>query len=203
MDDNSILLRIKNDDPRIITELYKKHKGVFTFTLKKRYSWLSNHEIEDFYSDSYNALYRNVKNGKLKKLGCSIQTYIIQIGIHKAIDKIRKDKNKVNKDIIDYLPSEEILSLDFFEKDDLTIRKNKLIAEIVKGLTNPCKLLLNLFWYEGKRDKEIVESTEYTSTSTVKNQRSRCMKTVRKMCLTKSLNEGILSREKFNELMSV
>lgn len=201
MDNNTILLRLKNDDPRIITELYKKYKDVFTNTLRKKYSWLSINDIEDFYSESYNALYRNVKNGRLKKLECSFQTYIIQIGIHKVIDKIRKDKKKVNKEIIEYLPSEELLSLDFFEKDDLTIVKNRLIAEIIERLTNPCKLLLNLFWYGGKRDKEIVELTDYTSTATVKNQRSRCMKKLKEECLTKSLNQGILTREKFNELM--
>jgi RNA polymerase sigma factor (sigma-70 family) len=200
MDDNEILQKIKDDDPRVFTRLYKQYHDIFINTIRNKYSWLSSEDFEDFYNDSFHALYRNIKIGRLEKLTCSLKTYIIQIGIFKAIDKIRKDKNRITKEIIDYLPSEEIMGLDFFEGEDNKVRKNRLVSETVGSLAEPCKSLLTLFWYEGKGDKEIVESTHYKTDKTVKTLRSRCMKNLKEVCLTEAKAEGIISRADFERL---
>ena len=86
-----------------------------------------------------------------------------------------------------------MLDLDYFEENDLQIKKIRLLDDTVALLTEPCKTLLRLYWYDKKSDKEIVESTDYNSTDTVKNQRSRCMKTLKKVYLTELVNENMIT----------
>lgn len=182
MTDQEILQLIKEDNPRIITQVYKKYHDEFIRFVRKAYPRIGIDNAEDAYSDSFQALTRNIKIGKLVTLTCSIKTYIFQIGKYKIIDEINRKRRIEGQDIIEYWPTEEINLLDFFENDDEKVKKNLLMSDAVSKLTEPCKTLLILFWYEEKSDKEIVETTGYTSTDTVKNQRSRCMKMLRTKC---------------------
>ena len=80
-------------------------------------------------------------------------------------------------------------------------KKTILLTQTVNGLKEPCKSLLSLFWYEGKRDMEIVELTNYQSADTVKNQRSRCMRTLRMVYLTELVNEHIITTDERKRLI--
>jgi hypothetical protein len=62
--------------------------------------------------------------------------------------------------------------------------------------------LLELFWFENKRDIEIMKVTGYSSTNTVKNQRSRCMKTLRKTYLEAAVKEDLISETEKQLLIS-
>ena len=54
------------------------------------YPTLSVLDAEEIYNDAILALYQNVKEGKLKELTCSLQTYINRIGEHKVVDLLRQ-----------------------------------------------------------------------------------------------------------------
>lgn len=193
MTDQEILQRIKEDNPKVISHVYKQYHDEFIRFVRKGYPQFSVESAEDAYSECFHALYRNIRVGKLISLTCSLKSYLFQIGKYKVIDEINRKCRIEQKEIVQYLPSDEMLDLDFFEEKDEAIKKTRLLGEIVGLLADPCKTLLRLFWFDQKKDAEIVELTEYTSTDTVKNQRSRCMKTLKKEYLTKLVAENLIT----------
>ena len=201
MTDLEILQLIKEDNQKVITLVYKKYHDEFIRFVRKGFPKFNTDSAEDAYSEGIHALYRNVKNGKLVSLSCDLKTYLFQIGKYKVIDELNRTSKTGGSVSIEYLPPEEILELDYFEEKDMQIKKTRLLDEIVSMLTEPCKTLLTLFWYDQKRDSEIVALMKYTSTDTVKNQRSRCMRTLKKEYLTKLVNEKIITSEKRTQLL--
>jgi RNA polymerase sigma factor (sigma-70 family) len=193
MDDNEILRRIKEDDPRVISTVYRKYHGEFINFVRKGFPKLNRESAEDAYNECFQALYRNVKQGKLVSLKCELKTYLFQIGKYKVVDELNRRTKSGNNKNIEYLPPEEMLDLDYFEEKDVQTKKTRLLDEVVSKLTDPCKSLLILFWYQEKSDKEIVASTAYGSTETVKNQRSRCMKTLKKIYLDELVSENMIT----------
>lgn len=193
MTDQEILQLIKEDNSKVITQVYKKYHDEFIRFVRKGYPQFNIDSAEDAYSECFHAFYRNVKLGKLVNLKCELKTYLFQIGKYKVIDEINRKSRSGEKDLIQYLPSDEMLELDYFEEKDILIKKTRLLDETVALLTDPCKKLLTLFWYKEKSDKEILEMTDYSSTDTVKMQRSRCMKTLKKEYLTKLVSKNLIT----------
>lgn len=193
MTDNDIIHLIKDDDQKVITHVYVKYHDEFIRFVRKSYPQVSIENAKDAYSDSFHALCRNIKTGKLVSLTCDLKTYIFQIGKYKIVDEINRKSKSVENELIQYLPSDEMLELDYFEEKDNLIKKTRLLDEVVAMLTYPCDTILKLFWFEQKRDAEIVEIMKYTSTDTVKNQRSRCMKYLKEKYLTKLVEEKMIT----------
>ena len=73
-----------------LNAIHKECKAPFIAHLTIKYPTLSILDAEEIYDDAILALYQNVKEGKLKELTCSLQTYINRIGEHKAIDLLRQ-----------------------------------------------------------------------------------------------------------------
>lgn len=201
MTDQEILQLIKADNQKVITIVYKKYHDEFMRFVRKGYPNFNSDSTEDAYSEGIHALYRNIKNGKLVSLSCDLKTYLFQIGKYKVIDELNRISRAGGNLSIEYLPPEEILEFDYFEEQDVQIKKTRLLDEIVAKLTDPCKTLLTLFWYDQKRDSEIVALMKYTSTDTVKNQRSRCMRRLKKEYLTRLVDEKIITSEKRTQLL--
>ena len=94
-----------------LNAIHRECKKPFTSHLSIQYPSLSILDIEEIYDDAIFALYTNVKEGKLKELTCSLQTYINRIGEHKAIDMLRKVQIETEE-----LPEYE--TLDFCDRSE-------------------------------------------------------------------------------------
>ena len=94
-----------------LNAIHRECKKPFTSHLSIQYPSLSILDIEEIYDDAILALYTNVKEGKLKELTCSLQTYINRIGEHKAIDMLRKVQIETEE-----LPEYE--TLDFCDRSE-------------------------------------------------------------------------------------
>jgi hypothetical protein len=202
MDDNEYLLRIKNNDQKVIGELYTLFRNEFTRFVRSRFYSLDTERIEDAYSEAFHALFRNVQNGKLEKLTSKLSTYLFQIGLYKAIDETNRMKKLAGEELIDYKPTEELLQLDYFEEDDNETIKIRELNEAVGQMKEPCSTLLSLFWFERKRDAEILPLTSYASVDVVKVKRSRCMKKLKEDYLQKLVRLKIISEEKQLQLLA-
>jgi len=202
MNDNDYLLRIKNNYQKVIGELYKLYRNEFIRFIRFRFNSLDQERIEDAYSEAFHALYRNVKGGKLERLTSSLKTYLFQIGLYKTIDEMNRKKKMLGEELIDFKPEDELMQLDFFEENDEEVIKTRILNETVGQMKEPCCTLLRLFWYEQKRDAEIVTLTSYSSVDTVKNQRSRCMKQLKENFLNQLVVKKIISSEKQLQLLS-
>lgn len=224
MTDIEILQRIKEDDPRIITDLYKRYFKEIVQYLKFKFNpAINEHDAEDIYVRSFDILCGNIKGEKNKKNEGSIKKYIYGICWHLACDETKRKGRATGEvsfmdfPIPDNPDSEEITQNkksfgqipdipdweEIAEKKKLLIQideKEELLTQTVRQLTEPCKSLLTLFWYDQKRDTEIGAIMNH-STDTVKNQRSRCMRRLKKEYLTELLNRRIITKDECERLI--
>ncbi|MDP1621231.1 MAG: hypothetical protein Q8M08_02720 [Bacteroidales bacterium] len=230
MTDIEILKRIKENDPRIITDLYKRYfKEIVQYLQFKFNPAINRQDAEDIYVRSFEILCGNIKGEKNTENEGSIKKYIYGICWHLACDETKRKRRvsgepiKIIFPILDdpdwekisnkrrkkfAIPDNPDWEENWEEKDEKMKllfqidEKEKLLKQIVGKLTEPCKSLLTLFWYDQKRDTEIVTLTKYESTDTVKNQRSRCMKKLKDEYLTKLVAEKNISSEKHTQLLT-
>ena len=200
MNEDEILQRVKEDDPRVITQLYKQYHQEFTRFIRGKYPKFGMDEAEDIFSDCFQILCGNIKGGKLNAISGTIKAYLFKIGWRLAWDEYHR-KDRANGGDVQVIKATIGIELppdtDWNEEEKKTI----LLTQTVNGLKEPCKSLLSLFWYEGKRDMEIVELTNYQSADTVKNQRSRCMRPLRMVYLTELVNEHIITTDERKRLI--
>ena len=151
-------------------------------------------DIEEIYDDAILALYTNVKEGKLKELTCSLQTYINRIGEHKAIDMLRKVQIETEE-----LPEYE--TLDFCDRseeywladgDNMEEERKTTIYDLIEKLVEPCKKILFSFYYDHCSMEVIAQSMGMASSDVAKTQKSRCMGKVKRAAEIEFQNKGLI-----------
>lgn len=177
-----------------LNAIHRECKASFFSHLSIQYPSLSVLDVEEIYDDAILALYQNVKDGKLKELTCSLQTYINRIGEHKAIDIIRKKHLETEE-----LP--EYDSLDFCERteeywlaegDSLEEERKNTIYNLIEKLVEPCKKILFSFYYDHCSMEVIAKSMGMANSDVAKTQKSRCMSKVKRAAEIEFQNKGLI-----------
>ena len=177
-----------------LNTIHRECKQPFTSHLAIQYPSLSISDIEEIYDDAILALYTNVKEGKLKELTCSLQTYINRIGEHKAIDMTRKAQIKTEE-----LPEYE--NLDYCERteeywlaegDSMEEERKSTIYGLIEKLVEPCKKILFSFYYDHCSMEVIAQSMGMANSDVAKTQKSRCMGKVKRAAEIEFQNKGLI-----------
>ena len=177
-----------------LNAIHRECKASFFSHLRIQYPSLSVLDVEEIYDDAILALYQDVKDGKLKELTCSLQTYINRIGEHKAIDIIRKKHLETEE-----LP--EYDSLDFCERteeywlaggDSLEEERKNTIYNLIEKLVEPCKKILFSFYYDHCSMEVIAKSMGMANSDVAKTQKSRCMSKVKRAAEIEFQNKGLI-----------
>lgn len=177
-----------------LNTIHRKCKQPFTSHLAIQYPSLSISDIEEIYDDAILALYTNVKEGKLKELTCSLQTYINRIGEHKAIDMIRKAQIKIEElpeyETLDYCERTEEYWL--AEGDSMEEERKSTIYGLIEKLVEPCKKILFSFYYDHCSMEVIAQSMGMANSDVAKTQKSRCMGKVKRAAEIEFQNKGLI-----------
>lgn len=169
---------IRRGDKGKLEEIYSDNKAHFLdFARKYR---LHDEQIKDIYQESIIVFYENILEGKLVTLHSSIKTYLFAIGKYKLIQYLRKVER------YESVPFEESGLLDgvFLQElseDEETDEQTELIRSGYKQLGPKCREVLSMFYYEGKKLEEIQVLLGYESKDTVKSQKSRCIRQLKKI----------------------
>ena len=131
--------------------------------------------ILDIYQESMLVLYENIMKGKIKDFSSSIKTYLFGVGKFKLYEELRSQKKLVLVD--DFNDQEEIEEV---ETTELTSQQKALKLHFQK-LGERCRNILELFYLNGLRIKEIMIAANYENENTVKAQKSRCLKQLKTM----------------------
>lgn len=171
---------VLDGDLKILDSIYQEHREAF-LAFAKRYD-LAQDDILDIYQDATIAFYENVKNGKIDTLQSSIKTYLFAIAKHMIYNKL-KQKNSLIK------PDDELLniadeSIDFFSTINQT-EQQVYLQKALNELGDSCKELILNFYYERLSIQKIATKMGYANENTVKAHKSRCMKSLRDIFMTK------------------
>ncbi|MEM9390292.1 MAG: sigma-70 family RNA polymerase sigma factor, partial [Bacteroidota bacterium] len=132
----------------------------------------------DLFQDTVIAFYFNVRNGVLQELSSTLKTYIFAIGKNLALKKLRKEARMVANDDIVKLNA-DIQNMKLFEYSD----KKQAIAKLMAKIGEPCKSLLQLFYFDRFSMDAIATRLGYKNENVAKSQKLRCFNSLKKLAL--------------------
>ena len=127
---------------------------------------------EDIYQEGWIDLHKKIINGQLDQLKSSLKTYVYRVCKNKWIDVLRK-KGRYKERFVD--PQE--INLADIEEDNSTEESPymKALKPVLGKLTETCRRILQLFYFEKKSMPEIAELMEFSSKDSAKTQKNKCM----------------------------
>lgn len=168
---------IRNGDTSYLSTIYRDYRQPFTQWIKTEFQCSDDDAIE-FFQTSVVILYDNIASGKLTELNSNLKTYLFGIGKNKAHEWLRhrqKQGSSVDDLLIQYI-HEDAPDTDEAEFAD-NLRK---VETGMNALGEPCRTLLQLFYYYKASMREICEKLEYKNEDTAKNQKYKCLKRLQK-----------------------
>lgn len=159
-------------------DFYRKERGGFLSWATSQHQ-LNRAEATDIYQSAMVVLYQNIVKGKLQNLSSSLRTYVYGIAKRLILRFFRQQKKRYHRQelVKRYLEEEQREMPRFMGEDEPAYKsQQELLQRIIRNLGDTCKQLLQLFYFENLRLKEIANYLDYKTPDVVKTQKSRCMK---------------------------
>lgn len=165
---------LRKGDPKAIERVYIAYRSEF-INFFKRYE-VSEQQILDLYQDSIIVIYQKFAQQQYQLEQSSLKTYLFGIGKNKVYTYLKRQKKSYST--IEQADV-DAPSFEFLEEPS---NYEKLLAKKIKMISESCRSILKLFYYENLSYKEIVSCTDYKDVNTVKSHKSRCLKKLRALC---------------------
>lgn len=175
----STLDLIRRGDDSYITTIYRDYRLPFVAWIKGEFKCTDEDAIE-FFQTAVVILYDNVITGKLQELNSNIKTYLFSIGKNKAHEWLRHRQRQGT--------STDDLLIHYLHEDDPDIDESEYALSLRKvsagmdSLGEPCRTLLQLFYYFKASMREICDKLNYKNEDTAKNQKYKCLKRLQVLC---------------------
>jgi RNA polymerase sigma-70 factor (ECF subfamily) len=166
MSESSLILRLRKGESKALEEVYARFRSSFL-------SWITHthkctkEEALDIYQYTILSFYENVVEGSFENMNdAGIKTYLYSIGKNKLLNDSRRKMKVTYTDVIEENeePAEIDLDVDFIKSQKIE-KINKALSEI----GDPCKELLELFYFNNLTADEIAEVMNYKNGGTVRN----------------------------------
>jgi RNA polymerase sigma-70 factor (ECF subfamily) len=145
--------------------------------------WATSHykctheEARDIYQSSIIAFYDNIIQEKLQQLNGSVKTYLFAIGKNKILELRRAEKKLDFNFVVEEQDLEDVPDSAPAEKEfNLTA-----VERCLEQLGEPCRTMLELYYYHGTGLEELALTMHYKNSDTVKNMKSRCLSRLREL----------------------
>jgi len=176
------IIAIKANDDRVLKSLYTANYHKVEILVLKNNGTIAH--AKDIYQEAFLAVWNNIKLDKfVPKTESSLHGYLYTIAKNKWMDYLRSSTYKktiISDQINDFNASEEN---DEATNDDILKEQRLLgVMQAFKDLGEPCKSLLQQFYYEKKSMKAIADHLQLDAAS-VKNKKYRCMQKLRELAL--------------------
>ena len=168
---------IRENEELAISKIYDDHRASFLAWVQNNGKF-SQDEAVDIFQVSIVILYENAISGKLSKLD-NVKSYLYTIGKNKMMEHFRTIKKNRHSEITDQVLLQSAVMEDFELKDpsDEVFK----ISDALNILGDPCKTLLEFFYFRKMSLEEISVKMEYKNTDTVKTKKFKCIQRLRKM----------------------
>jgi len=176
-----VIERIKSGDDRELAQIYTDYRSEFISWITKNYH-CNVEEAKDVYQFSIMTFYENIINNKLVDLKSSVKTYLFAIGKNKILEK-RKHDSRFDSIHLEGSTVDEIsASEEAMEKESSL----QMVEQCLEQLGDPCKSLLELYYYNKMSMEEITETLNYKNAATAKNLKYKCLNRLRKLYMEAS-----------------
>ncbi|MEE9437644.1 MAG: sigma-70 family RNA polymerase sigma factor [Saprospiraceae bacterium] len=166
------------DEDVQLEKIYREHRDGCISWLKKTYALDLDDGLEIF-QESIIILYDNVMERKVTEAKASLKSYLYAIAKNKSLEFLRKKKK--TEPLQDY---NFVLGIVLEAEREEKTEKEKQFVAIDIGLSklgDPCKTLLQLFYYKKMKMDAISKLMGYSNPNTVKTQKYKCIQRLKKL----------------------
>ena len=181
MENHSLIERIKKEDgDDALKEIYGNYRNEFLLWAIRHHS-CTMEEAKDVFQQTVVIFYENVIYGKLTELTTHVKTYLFSIGKNKMHELVRqKNKSFLQVEDQDYTNSD----LYYNDIENGYEDKLKKVEICMVKLGDPCKSILEHYYYNKKSMQEISEIMDYNNGDTVKNLKYKCLQRLKQIVNT-------------------
>ena len=178
MTESNIIQRIAEGDINALDVVYNKTKPGFIGFFAAHFN-LDADSSTDLYQEAIAAFYNNVKTGRLTPESLKearISTYITQVGKYIHLSHLRKRQVPLTFD------TDSVMTLGDTLEDEVDKEKEDklfIVRKTVETIPDPCGRLLDLQFFQEKKQEEIARIMGYENTDSVKTQVYKCKKKLR------------------------
>lgn len=164
-------------------ELYYSYQKSFFNKIARKYAFSDSYVLEDIYQESFLSLMKALERTTIN----SWKDYLYKIGERKLFLHF-KQENRYPDVVMDNLP-EEVES--YYETEEWE-RMCQIVHEYVTVLENPCKQVLNLYYWSKKSMNEIAQIMGYKNERVARSRKFACMQSMRQVVMEKLAKEGLI-----------
>jgi RNA polymerase sigma-70 factor (ECF subfamily) len=171
-----LLEALQSGQPQALEQFYVAHRWPFLRWSEKAFG-LSYEEAVDIYQDAIMIVYEKITSRKLTVLESSLKTYLFAVSKNLILKSLRRREATQAA-----LAEREKLSPNEEAEVQAELRR-ETVRTIVAGLPDPCKSILQLYYYQQLPLRIIADQLGYKSEDVAKVQKNRCMKSLRNTML--------------------
>ena len=125
-------------------------------------------------------LFRYDRNGNIRKLTCSLNTFLIDIAKNDYRSWLRNDHLTLEDDFESFAHMKEVTSVAWGDESVETLRE-QIVNSCVLELPPRCKEILTMFYYQGMTLDEIIiaRGEKNISKNGVKTSKYKCMESLK------------------------
>ena len=125
-------------------------------------------------------LFRYDRNGNIRKLTCSLNTFLIDIAKNDYRSWLRNDRLTLEDDFESFAHMEEVMSVVWGEESAETLRE-QIVNSCILELPPRCKEILTMFYYQGMTLDEIIiaRGEKNISKNGLKTGKYKCMESLK------------------------
>jgi RNA polymerase sigma factor (sigma-70 family) len=185
-------IRGKDQLDSAIRQLYEAHAGICrSFIIGKG---ATEQDADDIFQETLVAFIDSVQKGKFREES-GIRTFLVSISRNLWYNEIRRRKRADSREKL-YVSDQE--SEDPGVQDIIQDRElKKQLNELLNGLGEKCRKILELFYYEELPMKEIVLHLQYENEQVVRNKKYKCLQQ-----LTEKMKQNPLAAQQVDKLIN-
>jgi RNA polymerase sigma factor (sigma-70 family) len=185
-------IKVKDLLEPAISQLYQDHADISrSFIMGKGGT---EQDADDIFQETVVSFIDTVQKGKFRQES-GIRTFLISISKNLWYNEIRRRQRAVNR--------EKLFETDRDQEEagvGEIIRDRELkqqLNEMLQGLGDSCRKILELFYYENLPMKEIVTHMHYENEQVVRNKKYKCLQQ-----LTDKMKQNPLAAQQISELIN-
>lgn len=144
-------------------------------------------DAADIFHDGLIVLFHQVKAGKFRE-GSSLKTYLYSICRNLWLMKLRRQKKEIR---LEEKHENMLVEDHIFQTLEQTERK-KLLVKILGELKEGCRQILDLYYFQKMKMRQIRQHLNLASDQVAKNKKSRCMQHLRTKVMQNPFYQNML-----------
>lgn len=173
---DNLLDKIKEGNQGFLKDLYEQNRQKFIKWLCWNYN-CDEEDAKDAYQKSFSILYFNIVDEKITELKSGLETYLFGIGKN-VIKKIFRSNPRYS--VVDEVQEHLISNVDYFDIEEKQ-HQSLMVEKILKQVGDPCKTLLELYYFHRYSMESIATHLSYKNEGVVKKKKFLCLKKIREM----------------------